>query len=144
METVEALNIVLHLAKRGANAPTREVAARYSEQYRREQDAIKAIEQIAKAGQYAPSIVWDTPLRPVNHCDLHGERAKLLGIVQIGGIDHHIEAWEVYETMAGVQEAVCPEGCHYEEITGHMTEGAGQTVTIDGRNYFVVVTPFQE
>jgi hypothetical protein len=43
METVEALYIVLNLAKRGAKAPTRDVAAIYSEQYRREQEAIRII-----------------------------------------------------------------------------------------------------
>ena len=49
METVEALNVVLHLAKRGANAPTRDVAARYSEQYRREQEAIRIVEGLTHA-----------------------------------------------------------------------------------------------
>jgi hypothetical protein len=136
METVEAIYIVLNLAKRGANAPTRDVAASYSEQAKREREAIEAVEAMAKAGPYAPAIVWDLPLRPVNDCDLR--------IVQIGGVDHHIEAWEVYETMSGEQQAVCPESCHYDELTTHMTEGAGRPVRIDGRDYYVVVTPFQE
>ena len=49
MGTVEALYIVLNLAKRGANAPTRDVAVRYSEQYRREQEAIRIVEGLANA-----------------------------------------------------------------------------------------------
>ena len=51
METIEALNVVLHLAKRGAVSPTRDVAARYSEQYRREQEAIRIVEGLAHAEQ---------------------------------------------------------------------------------------------
>jgi hypothetical protein len=49
MNTKEAIYIVLNLAKRGAKAPTCEVAAIYSEQYRREQEAIKIVEGLAYA-----------------------------------------------------------------------------------------------
>jgi hypothetical protein len=49
METVEAIYIVLNLAKRGAVLPTRDVAARYSEQYRREQEAIRIVEGLTHA-----------------------------------------------------------------------------------------------
>jgi hypothetical protein len=49
METVEAIYIVLNLAKRGAKAPTCDVAAIYSEQYRREQEAIRIVEGLTHA-----------------------------------------------------------------------------------------------
>lgn len=97
-------------------------------------------------------IEWDTPLRDVSDCAQH-PKSKLLGTLLIAGVAHHIEAWEVHdmpqcnlhgEAQFPAQEAVCPESCNYDEIVDHMTEGAGATVEIEGRQYFICVTPFQE
>lgn len=88
-----------------------------------------------------PAIVWEEGLRPVG--DEADEWGKLLGTVLILGVPHHIEAWAVVTNEeTGEQEAVDPWTSH-EAICNEMTEGAGRTVTINGRDYFMVVTPYQ-
>lgn len=88
-----------------------------------------------------PAINWDKGLEPIGNPD---PLTRLLGVMEIGGASFHVEAWEVRETKKG--EQFCKDGDAadwYDYITGNMTEGAGQTVEINGRNYFIVVTPFQ-
>lgn len=92
---------------------------------------------------------WFWPLRPVGDGDPY---AKLLGRIDIGDASFHIEAWEVEEVEDAYpeypgqtfQRAKEPDDNWYELIAEHMTEGAGQTVKINGRDYFIVMTPYQE
>jgi hypothetical protein len=49
MEITDAIYIVLILARRGAKAPTCDVAAKYSEQFRIEQEAIRVLEAFGNA-----------------------------------------------------------------------------------------------
>lgn len=93
------------------------------------------------SSSFTPAIVWEEELKAVGQDDDPG--AKLLGQVTIAGVPHHIEAWAVVEnTETGEQEVVDP-WTSYETISNEMTEGAGVTVEINGRDYFMVVTPHQ-
>lgn len=69
---------------------------------------------------------------------------KFIGTVEIAGVPHHLEAWQVYLNSEGIQQAVDPDECWYDLIADNMIEGAGRTVTIDGREYIMVLTPYQE
>lgn len=108
-------------------------------------------------------IIWGGGLRPIGGecCDQYSHEddppelaystsgdnhklTKLLGDLVIGGASFHIEAWEVYYSTEGEQLPVCERENSYYDITAYMTEGAGQTVEINGRSYFIVVTPFQQ
>ena len=87
-------------------------------------------------------IEWGGGLHPIGDKD---PLTRLLGDISIGGRDFHIEAWQVEENELGEQRCVDSSiEDWYDYITGNLTEGAGQTVEIDGRHYFIVVTPFQE
>lgn len=97
--------------------------------------------EVISATAFMPAIVWEQPLQDVGEDEDPG--AKLLGQLTIGGVPHHIEGWAVRENEeTGEQEAVS-EYTSYEEVTNSMTEGAGVTVEINGREYFMVVTPHQ-
>lgn len=87
----------------------------------------------------SPEIHWVKDLHPIGDPD---PWTKLLGTVDILSASFHLEAWEVVESRDG-QRAVDPEATWYDLIVNHMTESAGQTVRINGRDYFLVVTPFQ-
>jgi hypothetical protein len=97
---------------------------------------------------------WDRPLHPVNDCctcgedgeAIHDAETKLLGCILIADVPHHIEAWQVnsVDEKGAHQEAVCPDCCHFDEIVNAMDIAAGQTVEINERTYFVVVTPFED
>lgn len=90
---------------------------------------------------FTPAIVWTKALHEVGEESDPG--GKLLGCVEIAGVPHHIEGWAVRANEeTNEQEAVDP-WTSYETITNEMTEGAGVTVEINGRDYFMVVTPHQ-
>lgn len=90
---------------------------------------------------FQPTIEWTAPLQDVGEDDDPG--AKLLGQVTIAGVPHHIEGWAVRDNEeTGEQEAIC-DFTSYAEVSNAMTEGAGVTVNINGREYFMVVTPHQ-
>jgi hypothetical protein len=87
------------------------------------------------------AIRWECDLKPVGP----GNRPEghLLGTLLIGGVPHHVEAFEV-EERDGCQESVLAER---ETSFGELSEiaqGPMQTVTIAGRPYVVLVTPFQD
>lgn len=90
---------------------------------------------------FTPAIVWIRPLEEVG--EESAPWGKLLGCVEIAGVPHHIEGWALVENIeTGEQEVVDP-WTSYETISNEMTEGAGVTVEINGRDYFMVVTPHQ-
>lgn len=90
---------------------------------------------------FQPLIEWTAPLQDVG--DDADPGAKLLGQIEIAGVPHHIEAWAVRDNEeTGEQEAIDP-WTSYAEVSNAMTEGAGVTVNINGREYFMVVTPHQ-
>ena len=90
---------------------------------------------------FQPTIEWTQPLEDVGEDEDPG--SKLLGQITIAGVPHHIEGGAVRDNEeTGEQEAVSP-WTSYDEVTNAMTEGAGVTVNINGREYFMVVTPHQ-
>ena len=90
---------------------------------------------------FTPAIVWTKPLEEVGEDE--APWGKLLGCIEIAGVPHHIEAWAVrINEETNEQEAVDP-WTSYEAVTNEMTEGPGVTVEINGRDYFMVVTPYQ-
>lgn len=88
-----------------------------------------------------PNIVWETSLK-FSGCDKHKGYCKLNGSLEISGVPHHIEAFEIRYDKDGLQEAVCPEWCNFDELS-EIVQGAMQTVTFAGREYVILVTPFQ-
>ena len=68
MTQKDALQIVLKLARRGAVAPTIDVAAKGSEQHRREQEAIRIVEELANADASGGSPIVIYCLRPTLLC----------------------------------------------------------------------------
>ena|SRR5690242_807095 len=96
-------------------------------------------------------IEWEHGLIPIGGecCQMsdaghkNDSSSRLIGSVRIGGTLHHIEAWEVQRIDDLTQKAICPAENHFEMIAERMTEGPGATVEINGRDYFVVISPFQ-
>ncbi len=87
------------------------------------------------------TIQWERDLEPVGPADR--PEGHLLGTLLIAGVLHHVEAFEV-EERDGSQESLLGE-C--ETSFGELSEIAQepmQTVTIAGRPYVVLVTPFQD
>ena len=86
-------------------------------------------------------IRWERDLEPAGPADRpEGHR---LGTLLIGGIHHHVEAFEV-EERRGCQESRLPEReTHFAELS-EIAQGPMQTVTIAGRPYVLLVTPFQD
>jgi len=98
---------------------------------------------------WTPEIVWEEPLKEIGS-EGYPKWSRLIGTVTIGGVFHHIEGWAVgyHETEdEGIthreQHVIDPESTSYDDIVDRMVEGAGETVTINGHEYFMVVTPFQ-
>lgn len=92
---------------------------------------------------FEPCIVWTKPMRSISD-DEPG--ARLLGRVSILGADFHVEAVEVKETDEGEQVAAFDgdqcEGWLDEVLT--IVQGAAMTITINGRDYVLSITPYQQ
>jgi hypothetical protein len=87
------------------------------------------------------AIRWERGLKPVGPADR--PEGHLLGTLLIGGVPHHMEAFEV-EERDGCQESVLAER---ETSFGELSEiaqGPMRTVTIAGCPYVLLVTPFQD
>ena len=64
-------------------------------------------------------------------------------VVTILGVHHHLEGWQVQTDKHGHQHAKYPHENHYDLVANEITQGAGRTIEIAGREYFCVLTPFQ-
>jgi hypothetical protein len=89
--------------------------------------------------EFLLDVIWIKPLVPCG-----GESGKepthLIGTLRMGDADHHIEAFEVHD-VNGCQEPV-EEGTSFDELS-EIAQGAMQTVMLGGREYAILVTPFQ-
>jgi hypothetical protein len=87
------------------------------------------------------AIRWERDLEPAGPDDRpEGHR---LGTLLIAGVAHHVEAFEV-EERNGCQESVLDEReTSFTELS-EIVQGPMQTVTIAGRPYVLLVTPFQD
>jgi len=87
------------------------------------------------------AIRWERDLEPVGPANR--PEGHLLGTLRFGGVPHHVEAFEV-EERDGCQESVLAE-CEtsFAELS-EIAQGPMQTVTMAGRRYVVLVTPFQD
>jgi hypothetical protein len=86
-------------------------------------------------------ICWEEGLKPAGPAER--PEGHLLGTLVIGGVPHHLEAFEV-EERDGCQESVLAErDTSFAELS-EIAQGPMQTVTIGGRAYVVLVTPFQD
>lgn len=87
------------------------------------------------------AIRWERDLKPVGPAEWSD--GHLLGTLLIAGVPLHVEAFEVKE-REGCQESVLADS---ETSFGELSEiaqGPMRTVTIAGRAYVMLVTPFQE
>src|SRR5436853_264666 len=104
--------------------------------------------------KYTPNMTWVSPLHPCGSDD--NPNARLIGHVRILGADFHVNAEqvedseEVVEVSQGrkitgtIQRAVIkPESDTYVPEISALVDGAGETVSIDGRDYLLVISPFQ-
>jgi hypothetical protein len=82
-----------------------------------------------------------TPLRPAGADDR--PTARLLGVVEINGVPHHAEAIEV-EERDGCQESAAPEFTNYFAELSEIAQDPMETITLDGRQYVMLITPFQD
>jgi hypothetical protein len=88
-----------------------------------------------------PAIRWERDLRPVG--PIARPEAHLLGTLLIAGVPHHIEGFEV-EERDGCQESVLSDSeTSFDELS-EIAQGPMQTVTIAGRSYVLLITPFQD
>jgi hypothetical protein len=88
------------------------------------------------------SIHWGVGLHPIGDPN---PLTRLLGNIEIAGANFHVEAWQVETNKHGEQECKDPNAADwYDYISGNLVDGAGQTVEIAGREYFIVISPFQE
>ncbi len=87
------------------------------------------------------AIRWERDLAPVGLVDR--PEAHLLGTLRIAGVAHHVEAFEV-EDRGGCQESRLPERETSVAELSDIAQGPMRAVTIAGRSYVPLVTPFQE
>lgn len=115
----------------------------------------KAREIIDTPRPFTPPIVWTKPLTPCGPKDQ--PHVKLLGTVYILGVMFHAEAYEVEDKPDRVLQL--GEGPHFTDTiqqTGkqdesetylaeilNIVQGSANTVTIDGRDYVLAITPSQ-
>jgi len=87
------------------------------------------------------AIRWERDLEPVGPAEWPD--GHVLGTLRIAGVPHHVEAFEV-EERDGCQESVLADSeTSFGELAG-IVQGPMHTVTIAGRPYVVLVTPFQD
>ena len=87
------------------------------------------------------AIRWERDLEPVGPADR--PEGHLLGTSSSPASPHHVEAFEV-EERDGCQESVLAEReTSFAELS-EIAQGPMRTVTIAGRPYVLLVTPFQE
>jgi hypothetical protein len=87
------------------------------------------------------AIRWARDLEAVGPADR--PEGHLLGSLLIAGVPHHVEAFEV-EERDGCQESVLPDSeTSFAELS-EIAQGPMQPVTIAGRPYVLLVTPFQD
>ena len=92
----------------------------------------------AKTGALA--VTWTEPLRAIGRAACPWGR--LLGTVSIGGILHHVEAIAV-ENRDGEQATVLDEDeTSFADLMA-LSDGAMQTLELDGHEYVVVIHPYQ-
>lgn len=74
--------------------------------------------------------------------------SKLLGTLYINEVPHHFEAWavEYREDKNSIVEGQFPISpyTNHDEICNAMELSGGQTVAINGHQYFLCITPFEE
>ena len=92
--------------------------------------------------RFSPAMTWTEPLEPAGPWS--NPSARLLGVVAILGVPHHVDAVEVQTNEVG-QRAVDEEFQGHVERLLEMEEGGPLvTVEIGGRKYVFLITPFQE
>lgn len=67
---------------------------------------------------------------------------RLLSSIRVMGCPMHLEAWEVYFDDDGVQQSKAWPGDFSNIAVGIGVEDPWRTVTIDGREYVLIATPF--
>ncbi len=86
-------------------------------------------------------IRWERDLAPVGPAAR--PEAHLLGTLRIAGVPHHVEAFEVEERDGGQESVLSESETSFSELS-EIAQGAMRTVTIAGRSYVLLVTPFQD
>jgi hypothetical protein len=84
---------------------------------------------------------WERDLEPVGPANR--PEGHLLGTLLIAGVPHHVEGFEV-EERDGCQESVLNDSETNSGELSEIAQGPMRTVTIAGRSYVLLVTPFQD
>lgn len=86
-------------------------------------------------------------------------RARLVGVVEILGVKFHVNLEEVHDIVSPTQQmgseppitgsvttqaTTIPEEETFAAEIWELIQGAGKTVKVDGRNYLMVIFPFQQ
>jgi hypothetical protein len=106
---------------------------------RADHERIAHVLGLRPATDRAPPIIWRVPLAPVGPPD--DPAARLIGRLQILGVDFHANAEAVHDDADFCQVPDCADT--YAEDIQALTDGAAQTINIDGRAYLLVIAPFQ-
>jgi hypothetical protein len=87
------------------------------------------------------AIRWARDLEAVGPTDR--PEGHLFGTLLIAGVPHHVEAFEVEERDGGQESVLADSETSFSELS-EIAQGPMQTVTIAGRPYVLLVTPFQD
>jgi hypothetical protein len=111
--------------------------------------AVKLSEKVQKVQKadpaYSPEFKWTVPLHNVG--PKHKPWARLIGRVDIGDTSFHVNAEAIKtDNLSAGDEQVgeLPASDTYVDEIQMIIDGAGETISIKGHQYLMVVTPFQK
>ena len=87
------------------------------------------------------AIRWERNLEPVGPAER--PEGHLLGTLLIASVPHHVEAFEVEERGGCQESCLSDRETSFAELSD-IAQGPMQTVTIAGRPYVLLITPFQD
>lgn len=94
--------------------------------------------------EFEPTITWFKPLTASG--DESDPANKLTGMVYIKNVMFHVEAVEVYYAIQDgeeYQESMQDASDNYFDEIMNIVQGPAATITIDGREYVLFITPSQ-
>lgn len=93
------------------------------------------------------TVEWQKQPEPIGYSEDTDEptRARLLGTLLIAGVPHHAEFIEVrFDSASEMHEPVQEHSTGWASLIAEADCASVQTVSIDGREYAVIVTPFED
>lgn len=90
---------------------------------------------------HTPPVSWTRPLRPVG--PEHDPGQRLIGTVEILGVEHAVNAEEVVE-RDGQQVGRDDDQATFVPEIQQIAGGRARAVTVGGRRYLLLVTPYSD